>query len=177
MNSKKIFRPLTALLLALALAASSCVPARPPVPPKTQLEVRQMQTRTYDNRSGDTRKIMKAVINVLQDEGYIIKNADKELGFITAEMSEDVENPWNSGFSMAFGGQQARYQKNALQECSVNVTEVGREVKVRAIFQKKIFDNFGSVAAVLKSEDAAAYQDFFSKVDKGIFLEKQNLRD
>jgi len=163
------------VVLCIIASLSSCTPAIP-VPQRTQLEIRQIQTRSYDNRGHDSLKIMKAVINVLQDEGYIIKNADQQLGFITAQMDADVEDAWDSSFSKAFGGHQARYQKNALNECSVNVTEVGREVKVRAVFQKKIYDNFGAVSSVQKIEDPFFYQEFFSKVDKGIFLEKQNIR-
>ena len=48
-------------------------------------------------------------------------------------------------------------------------------VKVRAVFQKKVLDNLGGIMGVQQVQDPEFYQTFFSKVDKGIFIEKQNL--
>jgi hypothetical protein len=146
-----------------------------PKPRMTQLQIREYQTRTYENKSGQTKRVMKAVIDVLQDDGFIIKNADRELGFITATKEEDVEDPWASGFAHFAGGAQARYRKNAMTECSVNISEFGREVKVRAVFQRKVLDNMGGTMGVHQLEDPRFYQDFFAKVDKGIFIERQGL--
>jgi hypothetical protein len=39
----------------------------------------------------------------------------------------------------------------------------------------KIMNNKGEVVDVTQVDDAAFYQDFFSKVDKGIFIEKEKL--
>ena len=50
------------------------------ITPMTQLEKRQFQTRTYD--SADKALVMKAMLNVLQDEGFIVYNANPLLGFI-----------------------------------------------------------------------------------------------
>jgi hypothetical protein len=61
-----------------------------PTTPKTQLEIREIQTRSYD--TPDTKMVMKAVLNVLQDEGYNIKNAETELGLLTASKEIDIED-------------------------------------------------------------------------------------
>ena len=50
------------------------------ITPMTQLEKRQFQTRTYD--SADKALVMKAMLNVLQDEGFIVYNANPLLGFM-----------------------------------------------------------------------------------------------
>ena len=47
-------------------------------PPQTQLQTRQFQTREFD--TNDTKLIMKAVLNVLQDDGFVVKNAVVDLG-------------------------------------------------------------------------------------------------
>ena len=52
-------------------------------PPKTQLQVREYQTRYFE--VNDKNIIMKAIVNTLLDDGYIIKNVNNDLGIITAE--------------------------------------------------------------------------------------------
>jgi hypothetical protein len=39
----------------------------------------------------------------------------------------------------------------------------------------KVLDNNGQVMAVDRVEDPRFYQDFFSRVDKGIFIEKEGV--
>jgi len=53
------------------------------------------------------------------------------------------------------------------------VSELGKRCKVRAIFQAKILDNTGKPVEVSAITDPKFYQDFFSRVDKGIFLQRQ----
>jgi hypothetical protein len=55
----------------------------------------------------------------------------------------------------------------------VNISEFGKQSKVRANFQVKILDNQGRAVEVYQVEDPKYYQDFFMKVDKGIFIQKQ----
>lgn len=49
---------------------------------KTTMEIREMQTRYYNTT--DTQKVMKAVINTLQDNGFVIQDGEMELGYIRA---------------------------------------------------------------------------------------------
>lgn len=44
---------------------------------------------------------------------------------------------------------------------------------MRANFQVKVLDNLGNPKEVYQVEDAKFYQDFFVKVDKGVFIQKQ----
>ena len=169
------YRMFAKTLALAALLLAGCAPMAPK-PQRTQLQIREFQTRSYDNTKGRSVRIMKAVIDVLQDEGFIIKNADRELGFITATKEVDVEDPWASAFAhFGPGNAQPRYRKNAITEASVNITEFGKQVKVRVIFQRKVLDNLGGTMGVQQLEDPRFYQDFFTKVDKGIFSEKQNI--
>ncbi|MCC6221440.1 MAG: hypothetical protein IT291_09400 [Deltaproteobacteria bacterium] len=168
---------LSLLLCFLVLGTvSACTPLHPK-PERTQLEIRQMQTREYESVQGGLRQVMKALINTLQDAGFIIQSADKELGFITAQKETDIEDKWNSFFAHlgATQGQPARYTKNSILECSVNVTEFGSNIRVRANFQNKVQDNFGATVLVQQLDNPLFYQEFFSKVDKGIFIERQGL--
>ena len=44
------------------------------ITPQTQLQKRQYQTKQYSNVKKDV--LMKAMLNVLQDEGFIVNNAN-----------------------------------------------------------------------------------------------------
>ena len=160
------------LFIAGLFVFSGCVQT-PPVPQRTQLEIREFLTRTYS--SNNVKMIMKAVINTLQDDGFMIRNADKELGFISASKEADVSDQTEVIIASIFAGEQARYKKNSTIECSVNISELGKQTKVRAVFQAKVVDNFGSPVNTSTIEEPGYYQNFFSKVDKGIFIENQGL--
>jgi hypothetical protein len=161
----------------LAMASLLGCASKPPTPPKTQLEIRQLQSRNYSKPPGGMLRVMKALINTLQDEGYIVKNADKDLGFITATRELDVENSTEAFFAYlgANSANPARFRKNSVTEASINISEFGEEVRVRAVFQIKILDNLGGTVSVHRIEDGNSYQEFFAKVDKGIFIERQAL--
>ena len=71
------------MLLSLALA-SGCATTAPDdvVGPGTQLATREIQTRRYDTL--DKPMTMRSVIATLQDLGFMIDQADLDLGTITA---------------------------------------------------------------------------------------------
>ncbi|BCB95759.1 hypothetical protein JZK55_06810 [Dissulfurispira thermophila] len=46
-------------------------------PEKTQLQIREFQTRIYD--TNDVKMVMKAMLNVLQDDGFIVKKCSNGL--------------------------------------------------------------------------------------------------
>ena len=55
------------------------------------------------------------------------------------------------------------------------ISGFGKQVKVRVIFQVKSMNNMGEVMLVQQVDDEQYYQDFFSKVDKGIFIQKEGI--
>lgn len=156
----------------------------------TQLETREFQTRMFD--TNDTKLIMKAMVNVLQDDSYIITNAVTDLGVLMAKKEIDLGNKshaqnsdsdfWfdffralNNDKTRRNNNQETTYQKTKVVEVSINVTQYGKQTKVRANFQAKILDNKGNVVDVFPVNDGKFYQDFFAKTDKAIFLQKQGL--
>lgn len=139
----------------------------------TQLQIRQMQTRTYP--ISDPKRALKAVLNVLQDEAYIPRQADLDLGFIHAVKEVDVTKGDQKFWAKFWHGRDARWRKNSILDCAANVTEVKEGMRLRVNFQVKILNNKGEVITVKAIEDPAFYQAFLQKVDKGVFLEKQGL--
>lgn len=144
--------------------------------PKTQLEKRQFQTRTYE--STDKAMIMKAMLNVLQDEGFIVNNANPLLGFISGVKEFDITDK-SIDIQKEFG-----ISKNSLNwkgirvatiESTANVTEYGKEMKVRVNFKRKLLNAYGNAQIIDDIDDEKYYQDFFAKVDKAIFIQKQKI--
>jgi len=159
---------------AVVCLAVSCGGHSPAQTEKTQLQVREFQTRTYD--VNNELAVMKALAAVLLDEGFIIKDAETDLGIISAVKEVDIESGGEKFFSLLFFGANARWAKNSIIEASVNVNSFGNEqVKVRVIFQVKSMNNKGEVMVVQQVEDQQYYQDFFAKVDKGIFIQQEKL--
>lgn len=144
-------------------------------PQPTQLQIREFQTRTFETK--DVKMVMKAILNALQDDGFIVKNADADLGFISASKETDLGY---GGTVFRIGtskeeGQDIRWKKTSVIETTANISEFGKSCKVRVNFVERILDNAGGVVEVNQITNAKFYQDFFSKVDKSIFLQKEKL--
>ena len=160
---------------ALFAGVTGCT-MQPRQPPLTQLQLRQLQSRSYENR--ELKVAMRAVINALLDEGFIIKNADKDLGFVQATKEQDVSGNGAGGF-VGWGGiltnNDVRWQNTTMIDASGTLTPVGKSTNVRLIFQKKTLDNYGVAMGVNVITDPVFYQNIFTKIDKSLFLEKEGL--
>ncbi len=147
-----------------------------PAPQKTQLEKRQIQTRTYD--CADKALIMKAMLNVLQDEGFIVNNANPLLGFISGSKEFDVSDK-SIDIEKEFGTTRKALTWQGIRvatiEATANVTEYGKEIRVRITFKRKLLNMYGNAQVINDIDDEKYYQDFFAKVDKAIFIQKQKI--
>ena len=149
----------------------------------SQLEVRELQTYTFD--TPDTKLVMKAMFNALQDDGYVVKNAVVELGLLTATKETDLapgrSDPATGPVvglrgAILFGNPDGpAYRKIEVREFTGNISELGEQTRVRVSFQRKVFDNRGRVVVVQPIEDVTFYRDFFSRVDKSVYLQKERL--
>ena len=105
------------------------------------VELRSFQTRAFDTT--DKYKMMRTVIAVLQDLGFIIDKTDEDLGLVTGTK---------------LSGYQIRM--------TVIVRPRGEhQLAVRA---SAIYNNE-------PIEDPLPYQDFFTALEKGIFLTAQKI--
>ena len=171
MKPMKIYFVLS-LISAISLSVISCATTTPQSQ-QTQLQIRQFQTRSFE--TNNVKMVMKAMLNVLQDDDYIVKNADLELGLLTATKEVDIENTGEAVMAALFGGANARWAKNSIIEITANISEYGEQCRVRVNFQTKKINNKDEVIKVKKITDAEYYQNFFSKVSKGIFIEGEGL--
>ncbi len=138
----------------------------------TQLQVREIQTREMD--TSDTKLVMKSMMNVLQDEGFIIKNAVLDLGLLSAEKHIDIENTPLAMLMLAFNAH-ATWEKQQILEASANLSEFGDKTRIRINFQMKTLNNFGQVRNVVTVTDPEYYLRFFEKVSKGVFIQEQGI--
>lgn len=172
----------------LIFAATGCRTTFSPPSPSVLApsEVRAMQTRTYD---GLTQHLaLKAVVDVLQDEGYIVDYGNTELGILHAtrlgsfggEIGFSTRQPLTEQFTPQFQVGPASFQ------ATVNVTEYRTQTKIRVSLQRFVptalaFFNAGGNSLPVFSQlstavvDAKTYQELFAKIDRGIFLQKQGL--
>lgn len=188
-------------IVVLTIAFSGCVMVEqnrtsPSPPQQTQLQKRQYQQREFD--SSDVKSVMKAVLSVLQDDGFIVKNAVVDLGFLSAiketqisgssssrPSSASSDDFWESIFrAMGRGGSRdksrtntepQRYEKFKNVEATIYVEEFGKKIRIRASFTGKILDDRGDPLQVYEVDDMKFYQEFFLKIDKGLFIQKQKL--
>lgn len=143
-------------------------------PQKTQLEIRQIQTRIYQVK--DKSLVMKAMLNVLQDDDFIIQQVNMDLGFFNAQKEVDVENAGEKFWQTFWWGKAyATYSKNQIIDATANISEFGDEMRVRVNFRVKVMNNKGGVEIVRQIDNPEYYQEFFAKVDKGIFIEKEQI--
>ncbi len=159
-------------ILIIVLLISACA-ASTPTPQKSQLQIREFQTRVFE--VSDPIMVMKAMLNVLQDDGYIIEHANVDLGLITASKETDVESGWSKFFAQLGEGNHARWSKNMIIESSSNISQIGDRVKVRVNFRGKVLDNYAGIVDVYQIADEQFYRNFFIKVDKAIYLQQQNI--
>jgi hypothetical protein len=133
---------LRAICMSLTFAIIGCASAQPDVTGSgSQVAIRQIQTREYHTL--DKQMTMRSTVSTLQDLGFVIDNADVDLGTVTA----------------------TRHRKYTMR-MTVTVREKdGKRVAVRAnarIEEKAI-------------EDPRTYQDFFTALDKAMFLTLQKV--
>lgn len=142
------------------------------ITPQTQLQKRQYQTRQYN--SIDKATLMKAMLNVLQDEGFIVNNANSLLGFISAN-KEFSTNDKTIDFEKEFGTKKTMGAVVAVVEATANISEYGKSFKVRINVKRKLLNIYGCAQKIEEVTDEKYYQDLFSKVDKAIFIQKQKI--
>jgi hypothetical protein len=155
---------------------------RPPPRPKSVMEIRQIQTRLFETK--DSRAVQKAVFDVLQDDDYIVKNADMDFGLITAvkERSLNSGRGVSAGFGFGLPGSPFALSSNQqvwpaaeIYEVTVNVTPERDRTKVRLNVQRRVTNNINGVVESQLLEDPKFYQDFFARVDKGLYLQREGL--
>ena len=118
----------------------------------------------------------------MQDDNYTIQNLDSDLGYLTATKKLDGGK---EEYKFAFYD---IYYPIAIYKFATlgrNIQEIKATVSVRVIhydystlrasFVSQTKDDNGKIVSIKTIDGPEFYQAFFAKVDKALFLEKNNL--
>tara|TARA_B100000767_G_C19718523_1_gene516123 strand:- start:449 stop:1009 length:561 start_codon:yes stop_codon:yes gene_type:complete len=184
-----LLKKILTLLLVSTLIGCGAIPKDALRLTSLSLELRQMQQKEYANIS--EKQALIASANVLQDTGYIIKESDLELGLLLAEKDRtafDAENQAAaiggtvliavlSGLSGSTQPVEPIYaDKN--QKIRVSIifrVQEGNSVNVRVSFQRIVWNTANQVSRLETIRDPEIYQSFYTKLDKSIFLAKEDV--
>lgn len=136
------------------------------------MEMRSFQTREYD--TADAKLVIKAVLNTLQDMGFIVNTADPGIGLLTASKWTNVQHTKKE--IKEARKKEAVLSQSIVLDCTANISEFGtKQTRVRVNFQQRVLDANGATMQAYPVTDAKFYQTFFSQVDKGIFLQQEGV--
>lgn len=153
---------------------------------KTNIDIQAMQIRQFDCSFKDA---FASVINVFQDQGFVIQTSDSNIGLIVAKgshkniaNSKHEQNYLHSGKSLI--------DKNSYLVCTVCIEEIGTNMSsIRVSFANETNEPLvynspnhnglkkrggGNRAKNSKKfiKDKKLYSNFFEKIDKSIFVRK-----
>lgn len=193
-----MIKKFTAKFLIFVLVFCMNLPAfaKKAVQTETALDRRSYQTKIYDTKS--KTELMKIALSVMQDENYKIINLDNDLGVITAVKQSNREKPlgvkvgYYTGFlvmsGISFGIyatifwvwiKDAHTPYNVEYTVTLNVFDLNsKQRKIRVNSSEKVFATHTMDKTTLKSisdPTSQFYKDFFTKVDKEVFITKQDL--
>jgi hypothetical protein len=177
---RAILAAASALLLGGCASASQATRPRGPASP---LELRQAQSRSFSEVSPPL--VLKAALNVLQDEGYSIREVNADLGIVTGMME------WRSGrrhqglrvlkwvaaiptYGASLLLPTGRNEFSSV-EANVNVTAEGTGTRVRISLVSRVIDEKGTLRGVMPIDDPLAYQSLLVRLDKAVYLQREGL--
>lgn len=172
----------TCFVMWSVLLAGGCATVPPP-DPASPLLVRQAQTRIIE--TAESRLVVKAAISALQDEGFVIREANAELGLVTAvkEWKSRQRNEalrvlkWVAalptyGATLLVPSGRTEF---TVVEASVNVTQEASGARARISLVSRVIDKQGRLQSVTPVDDPLAYQALLARLDKAVFLQREGL--
>jgi len=177
----KRHRRICTILISGLLFLAGCAA----VTPETDLTLtpemlaqRQLQTRRFETT--DEQKILKTCAALLQDTGFNIDESETKLGILTASKERDATDAaqWAVFIVGAFFGVTIPPDKDQIMKAFVttrHVGESGRQVAVRVVFERVVFDTEHRLKKIEALNDPKIYQSFFEKLSKALFLEAHDI--
>ncbi len=141
------------------------------------LERRNIETRVFD--TANTKDLLVASAQVLQDMGYTITESDVGIGVITATKTQNAMPKAGKALVTvlsALNGKQAVYDDTQKFYVSIVNTKAGaKQTKTRVIFARIVYDNLGKISQIEKLDDVKLYTEFFDKLGQSVFLTANNI--
>ena len=143
------------------------------------LEDRQMQSRRFQTL--DDAHLINSGMGVLQDLGYVIDEANAELGVLTASKTVDAENAGQIVgavfLALLTGTMMNTDDDQTIRVCLVlqpSLEETGSSV-ARLTMQRIVTSHSGVINRVESITAPELYQAFFDKLSKATFLEAHEI--
>ena len=147
MKNNKSFFLFIALLISVVLTGCHTNPEKQALASdKSQVELRSIQTRAFD--TDDKNKVMRTVISTLQDLDFVVDNADLVLGTVSG----------------------TKYGKTGYGPYQLKMT-----VTVRSRGTTQMLVRANAQYNIQAVNDPKPYQDFFTALEKSLFLTAQNV--
>jgi len=145
----------------------------------SSLEDRQLQSRVYEDVS--EVEILSACVGIIQDLGAKITETETDLGLIVGEKMRDATEPAQviGAIVLALLGTSAAIDKQQKIKFSLVTRPVSTEKDsqrwlVRLTIQRIVWNTQNQVSRIEAVKDPEIFQEFFEKLDKSLFLEKQS---
>lgn len=155
-------------LFCLLLSCSTTKEEKPRVP-IVQLNGKIHPFNHYTSRSQDFKQVMKGIVTVLQEEGFVVQTIEMQLGLITAKKEVDIEKAGDRTWAEFLDGQKGRWAKHRIIEIMIDVTKGKESIIVKSTFYVKDLDNRGGLLSFDPLDDPLLYRDFFTKIDKKMY--------
>ena len=174
----RIRAALLPILLLLAGCAAVTLEADLNLTPE-MLAQRQLQTRRFETM--DEQKILKTCAALLQDTGFSIDESDAKLGILTASKKRDATDAMQWAVyltaSILLGVPIPPDDNQIMKACVTTrpVGEGGRQVAVRVVFERIVYNTERRISKIEALNDPKIYQSFFEKLSKALFLEAHDI--
>lgn len=176
----------TRLLLSVTVLLGACadtIPAAALRLPESSLEIRAVQTRTFEAPSDVV--IMAATIATVQDMEFNIDIIEKPLGVITASKVADADSKGQKTglffldlLCAASGSTDCNSSQTADDEQRVTLTMVvlpslarSNEYVTRITLQRAIYSKAQQVTKLERIDEPEIYQQIFDNLSKAIFIQ------
>ncbi|MDD3236616.1 MAG: hypothetical protein PHV37_00785 [Candidatus Gastranaerophilales bacterium] len=159
--------------LTFGFSAVAFAESNQPIVPQLQMGKKPYQLHTFKNT--DKISVMKAMIDILQSDGYMINTANPQLGFIAGALDFDSEDT-TVDIAEEFGASKAglfwKGIRTASIEISANITDFGPDTKVRMIYKRKLLNTYGNPQYINEVTIQRRYEYFYDRVEQEIKTQK-----
>ena len=164
----------------MVLLLSACAGGvKPP-----SLALREYQTRTYEQKSN--QEIFHAVLNTLQDDGFVIDVADMESGLIKGNVSGTQINArealQKTAFTVLTWGVFLLFTDGNMDDvetlsATITISPYAKSMKVRTSFVYRRDNPDGETVEHRQITEQDVYQKFFASIEKSIFYDESVMPD
>jgi len=172
---------LSALVAMMMIALTGCQSTKIPkdalVLKQESLQLRQLQTRSFDTT--DEKKLLQAGAGVLQDLGFTLEESEVNLGVLVASKDRDATEAGQVAGSVAmailFGVHTSVDKNQKIRAALVTSPASDTRTKLRVTFQRVVWNTEGQVSKTESLDAPPMYEEFFEKLSKSVFLEAQQI--